>query len=108
MAINERAKFHYDKACKYLDDAVASESVNDAIKLTGFAEAALKLAQFCVDNHALVAGIDEDAPLNPQDSRGGPRLWGGPPVPQHIQQAEQTKREQHLQWLEENRRIRNE
>jgi hypothetical protein len=92
----------------YLDTAIECESVNDAIKFTGFGELALKLAQFCVDNHALVAGIDEDAPLSHRDSTPGfgPKAWGGPPVPKHIQQAEQERYGERIRLMDEQRRLR--
>jgi len=82
MAINARAKGHYDDSCEWLRQAVESESVNDAIKFTGFAEVAIKLAVFAVENHALVAGIDTGTELShPTQSppTSGPQPWGGPP-----------------------------
>lgn len=84
MAINDRAKTHYDNACIWLQQAVEAESINEAIKLTGFVEASIKLAIFCVENHALVAGIDTEQPLSqmtqfPPPGYGGPRPWGGVP-----------------------------
>lgn len=89
MAINERALTHYNNACTWLQNAVEAESINEAIKLTGFVEQSINLAKFCVENHALVAGIDTDQPLSQmtqwQPGMGGPRPWGGPPLPPHMQ-----------------------
>jgi hypothetical protein len=56
-----------------------------AIVCTGLSNAARELAWFCVDNHALVAGIDKDMPIQPshmtQPAGGGRGVWGGPPKP---------------------------
>lgn len=84
MAVNERALSHYNNACHWLQQAVEAESVNDAIKFTGFTDASIKLAIFCVENHALVAGVDEAQPLSQMTQfppgYGGPRPWGGAPA----------------------------
>ena len=50
---------------------------------TGLGELALKLATFCVNNHALVVGIDEQMvdPRHPP-GMGGPKVWGAA-VPTH-------------------------
>lgn len=91
MAINETARSHYNNACLWLQQAVEAESVNEAIKLTGFCEAAIKLAIFAVENHALVNGLDPDQALSQMTQYpvpgfppgySGPQPWGGLPQQQ--------------------------
>jgi hypothetical protein len=92
--MNERAKDYWDKACAWFavaTDAQDQGEVNNAIVCTGLGELALKLARFAADNHALVAGIDENAPINPANpvGSGGAPVWGAgpmppPPLPAHI------------------------
>lgn len=96
MAINERAKNHYDNACVWLQDAeqcLKDGEINQAIVCTGLGELAVKLAAFCVDNHVLVAGLDVDEPVDPRHppGMGGPKVWGastGPPLPAHTLSGE--------------------
>jgi hypothetical protein len=99
---NERAKDHWDKACQYLEDAHQASvdgEINQAIVCTGLGELALKLAAFAADHHALVAGIDENAPINPASpvGAGGAAVWGAvspPPLPAHI--AAQVRQAAHM------------
>jgi hypothetical protein len=82
MAINEKAKNHYDLGVVWLQAAVEAASkqqINAAIAATGIATACKDFAQFCVDNHALVNGVPDDAPISVRSAGGGPKLWG--PVP---------------------------
>lgn len=99
---NERAKDHWDKACAWFAvaaDAQDQGEVNNAIVCTGLGELALHLARFAVDNHALIAGIDENAPINPASplGAGGAAVWGAvspPPLPAHI--AAQVRQAAHM------------
>lgn len=84
MAINERARNHYDKALEWIakaEDAAGKGDSNASIVATSIVVARKELAQFCVDNQALVAGIDDKAPINPKSPAeiGGAKPWGGPP-----------------------------
>jgi hypothetical protein len=83
VSINEIAKAHWDLALSWLEAADQAEDINNTIAYTGQAECALKMAQFAVDNPALVAGIDEFAPPMPSapvpaGPSGGPKFWGAP------------------------------
>ena len=84
MVMNERAKTHYDNACIFqgiaLEHADKGE-INPAVAYTGLATVSIELARFAAENHALVAGIDEDFPDVQQPTQQGPKLWGGPPPP---------------------------
>jgi hypothetical protein len=93
MAINERARDHYDNACEFQQSAMDAETFEDAMKFTNLGELSVKLAQFCVDNHALVSGVDEA--LSQNDSVGLPKPWGGlpvPPIPEHIARMQEQRR----------------
>lgn len=83
--MNERALTNFNLATEYMNEAVTAQregQINDAIALTGFVGAALDLARFCVENHALVAGVDEDvADVNHPNERANSGLWGGMPMP---------------------------
>jgi hypothetical protein len=80
--INERAHTHYNNACIFQGVAkehADAEDVNLAIAYTGLATLSIELARFAAENHAMVAGIDEDFP----DVREqGPKVWGPPPLPE--------------------------
>jgi phage gp36-like protein len=81
MTINARARTHYDNACEWLDDAAdcaARGEINLAVVNTGLAAAATDLARFAAENHALVAGIDEDVP-DVRQPMSGAKVWGPPP-----------------------------
>jgi hypothetical protein len=90
--MNERAQAHWDNANEFAthaNQALNDGKINEAITCTGLAELSLKLAQFAYDHHALVAGIDEDKPINPANpvGAGGAPVWGAmppPPLPAHI------------------------
>jgi hypothetical protein len=80
MAINERAKTHYDNAVTWLkmsDDSRLEGDINQAICCTGLGNLSLELARFCTEHHALVAGIDESAPIDPRHppGMGGADVW---------------------------------
>jgi hypothetical protein len=92
MPINERARDHYDNACEFQQSAMDAATFEDAMKWTNLGELSVKLAQFCVDNHALVAGIDEDLVPSQSDSVGNPSVWGGPPIPEHIVQMQEARK----------------
>jgi hypothetical protein len=81
--MNERAKTHYDNACIFHGMALEHADqghVNLAVAYNGLASVATELARFAAENHALVAGIDEDFPDVRQPTSGNsPKLWGGPP-----------------------------
>lgn len=83
--MNEIAKAHYDLAVAWLSAADQADDINSTIAYTGQAECALKMAQFAVDNPALVMGIDEFAPPMPNANSPvpagptqGPKFWGAP------------------------------
>lgn len=96
MTINERAKAHYDNACEFQQSALDAPTFEEKMTFTNLGELSVKLAQFCVDNHALVAGIDEEL-SHPDSVREGARPWGGPPLPDHVRAS--------LAALQESRRI---
>jgi hypothetical protein len=85
MAINERAKAHYDQAVAWVaaaEQAAADGESNAAVVATGIATARIDLGRFCVENHALVSGIDDQAPIDPRNPvGGGAKLWMGPSPP---------------------------
>jgi hypothetical protein len=81
MTYNSKAKAHYDDAVNWLQAAATAATegqTNSAVIAAQIAEASTRLASFCVENHALVMGIDDEAPVNPQQVPGGVKLWGGP------------------------------
>jgi hypothetical protein len=83
MAINSKARAHYDKALEWVDHAEIAAlggDSNAAVVATGIASARTELARFAVENHALVMGIDDQAPISPQSPvGGGAKLWGPAP-----------------------------
>jgi hypothetical protein len=81
MAINEKARNHYDEAVSWHQSAqedAKNGEVNQAVVATGIADTAIGLARFCVENHALVRGIDDEAQIDPKSPVGGAKLWRGP------------------------------
>lgn len=88
--MNGRAQEHYNNAVILLTGACNSDDAEKTFMLGYLADVALRAADFCARNPALVAGIDESqAELSQgtqQDSM--PPVWGaGPQLPPHIAEA---------------------
>jgi hypothetical protein len=90
MAINERAKNHYENAVHFMTAACQSEDYEQTVMFTELVKASLELAHFCVTNHALVSGVDTDAPIQPgqPNLEGTQKMWGGGPMPEWVQRAQ--------------------
>lgn len=86
MALNSKAKQHYDNAAALLslcdsagDDGAAQYTASQVLALAARAEAEISCAHFAVENHALVMGIDTDVlPAQPglPGAMSGPKVWG--------------------------------
>lgn len=92
MAINERAKQHYDNAVRLFIAANNPEVAPETTQaLANLSWLSLALADFAVVNHALVAGIDTDQAQTMKPD-GNSAVWGGPPLPAHIAEWEARQR----------------
>lgn len=83
MAVNDRARQHFDNAVAFQDLAMQhleSDQLNHAMLFNGLATVSIKLAKFCVENHLLVSGIEPDDPMTQvsQSTQQPQAVWGAP------------------------------
>jgi (p)ppGpp synthase/HD superfamily hydrolase len=79
--LNERALEHYEQAVVLLTTACAEGQDNETSHVFAhLASVAIQLAEFAVNNHPLIAGIDEDLVPDRQMTHQAPGgVWGAVP-----------------------------
>ena len=80
--LNERAREHYNQAVTLLTKACSTDiTTKETHMFAHLASVAIELAKFAVDNHALIAGIDEDLVPDHPTHQALSGLWGAVPPP---------------------------